>query len=174
MPDGAPVKCSRMATQDDIRREDFTCNRAPCGLRTPSQSASAAGTFPAMRIEHVAWQVADPVAVAKWYVQHLGFTVLRKLEASPLTHFLADETGRVVVEIYRNPAATIPDYPAMNPLLLHLAFVADDPEAQRDRLFKAGATLHEDLTTPAGDRLIMMRDPFGFAIQLCKRAKPMI
>jgi glyoxylase I family protein len=127
-----------------------------------------------MQVEHVAWQVADPVTVANWYIQHLGFKVLRKLEASPFTHFLADEAGRVVVEIYHNPAATIPDYRAMNPLLLHLAFVANDPEAERDRLSKAGATLHEDLKTAAGDRLIMMRDPFGFAIQLCKRAKPMI
>ena len=80
----------------------------------------------------------------------------------------------MVVEIYNNPAAPIPDYKTINPLLLHLAFVADDPETQRDRLIKAGATVHEDLKTPAGDRLIMMRDPFGFAIQLCKRFKPML
>jgi uncharacterized glyoxalase superfamily protein PhnB len=127
-----------------------------------------------MKIEHVAWQVQDPVAVANWYVKHLGFRVLRKLEKSPLTHFIADETGNVVVEIYNNPAATIPDYRATNPLHLHLAFVANDPDAERERLTKAGATLHEDLMTPVGDRLIMMRDPFGFAIQLCKRSIPMI
>ena len=127
-----------------------------------------------MQVEHVAWQVPDPLAVAQWYIQHLGFKVLRKLDASPFTHFIADESGRVVVEIYHNPAATIPDYKSMNPLLLHLAFVAENPEAERDRLTRAGATLHEDLKTPAGDRLIMMRDPFGFAIQLCKRAKTMI
>jgi uncharacterized glyoxalase superfamily protein PhnB len=127
-----------------------------------------------MKVEHVAWQVADPIQVAQWYIQHLGFRVLRKLEASPFTHFLADESGRVVVEIYNNPAASVPDYTKISPLHLHLAFVADDPEAQRDRLINAGATVFEDLKTPAGDRLIMMRDPFGFAIQLCKRFKPMI
>jgi catechol 2,3-dioxygenase-like lactoylglutathione lyase family enzyme len=127
-----------------------------------------------MKVEHVAWQVPDPVAVAHWYTQHLGFRVLRKLDESPFTHFLADTTGRVVVEVYYNPAALIPDYCSMSPLLLHLAFVAEDPEAERARLEAAGATLHEDLKTAAGDRLIMMRDPFGFAIQLCQRAKPMI
>src|SRR5262245_11130664 len=125
-----------------------------------------------MKVEHVAWQVADPVAVAQWYIQHLGFGVLRKLDASPFTHFIADETGRVVVEIYNNPAASIPDYKTINPLLLHLAFVADDPEAQRDRLIKAGATVHEDLKTPAGDRLIMMRDTFGFALQFYNSLHP--
>jgi hypothetical protein len=30
------------------------------------------------------------------------------------------------------------------------------------------------ITTAAGDNLIMMRDPFGFPIQLCKRAKAMM
>lgn len=25
-----------------------------------------------MKIEHVAWQVPDPVALADWYVEHLG------------------------------------------------------------------------------------------------------
>src|SRR5262245_31061309 len=111
-----------------------------------------------MQVEHVAWQVQDPVAVAQWYIQHLGFKILRKLEASPFTHFIADSSGRVVVEIYHNPAASIPDYKSASPLLLHLAFVANDPDAERDRLAKAGATMHEDLTTPVGDRLIMMRD----------------
>lgn len=126
-------------------------------------------------VEHVAWQVKDPNAVAKWYVEHLGFRVLRKLDASPFTHFIADAAGRVVVEIYNNPAATVPDYSAANPLHLHLAFAADDLLAERDRLLQAGARIAEDLiTTPAGDRLIMLRDPFGFAIQLCKRAKPMM
>ena len=28
-----------------------------------------------MKIEHVALQVSDPVALSRWYVQHLGLTV---------------------------------------------------------------------------------------------------
>src|SRR5262245_18742464 len=100
-----------------------------------------------MQVEHVAWQVKDPVAVAQWYVKYLGFRVLRKLDAAPFTHFIADSAGKVVVEIYHNPAASIPDYPAMSPLLLHLAFATNDPEAEQGRLTKAGAALHEDLKT---------------------------
>ncbi|HEY7088909.1 MAG TPA: VOC family protein [Tepidisphaeraceae bacterium] len=129
----------------------------------------------ALQVEHVAWQVQDPPAVAEWYVKHLGFRVLRKLDARPFTHFIADAAGHVVVEIYNNPAASVPDYPKANPLHLHLAFAAENLEAERDRLLKAGASIAEDMiVTPAGDRLIMLRDPFGFAIQLCKRAKPMM
>jgi glyoxylase I family protein len=128
-----------------------------------------------LHVEHIAWQIQDPPTVAKWYVEHLGFRILRKLEASPYTHFLADSAGRVVVEMYNNPAASVPDYPKLNPLHLHLAFAADNLEEERDRLLKAGATIAENMiTTPAGDKLIMLRDPWGFPVQLCKRVKPMI
>jgi catechol 2,3-dioxygenase-like lactoylglutathione lyase family enzyme len=127
------------------------------------------------QVEHVAWQVNDPPAVAKWYVDTLGFRVLRKMDAAPFTHFLVDAGGRVVMEIYHNPVASVPDYRSMNPLHLHLAFAVDQPEAARAKLLEAGATNHEDaIITPAGDKLIMLRDPFGFPIQLCKRAKPML
>jgi glyoxylase I family protein len=128
-----------------------------------------------LSVEHVAWQVQDPEAVAAWYGEHLGFRVVRKNNDPARTHFIADHSGRVLVEIYNNPGAGIPDYAKQHPLLLHLAFAADDPAGSRDALLKAGCTIAEDLRqTPAGDTLVMLRDPFGFAIQLCKRAKPMV
>ena len=49
-----------------------------------------------MDIEHLALNVPDPVGMAAWYVEHLGMRVLRKLDAAPFTHFLADGSGRVV------------------------------------------------------------------------------
>jgi glyoxylase I family protein len=131
---------------------------------------------PMLTVEHVAWQAQDPVAVADWYVKHLGFRVVRKNENDPArTHIIADAAAKCVVEIYNNPAASVLDYKDMHFLQLHLAFRVDDPAATRDQLLKAGCTVAEDVrTTPAGDTLCMMRDPFGFAIQLCKRAKPMM
>jgi uncharacterized glyoxalase superfamily protein PhnB len=128
-----------------------------------------------MQVEHIAWQVPEPVALAEWYVQHLGFKVVRRGKGPALAHFLADSSGRVVIEVYNNPLASIPDYPAMNPLLLHLAFAVPDLAETRDRLVKAGATVAEAIsTTHAGDDLAMLRDPWGFPIQLVKRAQPMI
>jgi glyoxylase I family protein len=126
-------------------------------------------------IEHVAWQVRDPAAVADWYVKNLNFRIVRHGDAESRTHFLADACGRVVVEIYNNPAAHVPDYPSIHFLQLHIAFTVDDPAATRDAMLAAGATIAEELrTTPAGDQLLMMRDPFGFAIQFVKRAKPLM
>lgn len=128
-----------------------------------------------MRLEHTAIQVSDPEAFAAWYVEHLGFSVKRKGDGPPYMHFLLDSSGSTLIEIYRNEAAAIPDYPAMHPLLLHLAFVSDDVEGDKARLLAAGATVAVDTeTTPAGDTLAMLRDPWGLAIQLCQRREPML
>lgn len=128
-----------------------------------------------MRLEHVAWQVDDPRAVAAWYTEQLGFTVRRKIDRSPYTHFIADASGAVLIELYHNPAVAVPDYRVMDPLLLHLAFVVTNLAAERDRLVAAGATVASEVTTTAaGDELLMLRDPWGFAVQLVTRAQPML
>ena len=46
-----------------------------------------------VKIEHTAYQVEDPVALARWYVAHLGMTVKRSQHTSPFGHFLADSAG---------------------------------------------------------------------------------
>ncbi len=58
----------------------------------------------------------------------------------------------------------------MDPLLLHVAFVSEDPDADKVALLAAGATFVTDLSLDDGSQLIMMRDPWGLAIQLCKRS----
>src|SRR5436190_1717947 len=80
------------------------------------------GGLPVLRLEHVALNVADPRAMADWYVAHLGMRVVRQVDGPPHTRFLADAAGATVVELYENPAARIPDYLGMDPLELHLAF----------------------------------------------------
>ncbi len=128
-----------------------------------------------MQVEHIAWQVPDPVALAAWYVEHLGFKVVRRGKGPALAHFLADSSGRVVIEVYNNPAASIPDYATMSPLHLHLAFAVSNVAESRDLLVKAGATIAEDVSiTHAGDEIAMLRDPWSFPIQFIKRAIPML
>lgn len=125
-----------------------------------------------MNIEHVALNVPDATAFADWYGKHLGMRVLRSLDVSPFTHFLADESGRTVIEVYTHTKAAVPDYFAMNPLILHIAFVSADVKGDCDRLVKAGATIAtEAAVTPAGDEMMFLRDPWGVALQLVKRAK---
>jgi len=128
-----------------------------------------------MKIEHFALQVSDPIAMADWYVKHLGCTLARSSGEPAHMRFLKDSSGSVMVELYRNPKVPVPDYAAMDPLLLHIAFLSENPAADRDRLIVAGARVVDDLvTTPLGDQLIMLRDPWHVALQLVWRATPML
>lgn len=128
-----------------------------------------------MKIEHAAYQVGDPVKVADWYVTHLGLTLKRVQDGPPFGRFLADDGDAVMLEFYYNPKAPLPDYHAIDPVVLHLAFWADDIAAERERLIAAGATPVGDIAAgPNGDRLAMLRDPWGFPVQLVTRAKRMI
>jgi glyoxylase I family protein len=125
-----------------------------------------------MMFEHFALNVADARAVAAWYVTNLGFTVVRSREDAPYTRFLADESGRVVVELYSNLSARITEFGAGHPLTFHLAVVTQAADEDRQRLESAGATFFVEDALPDGSRLIMMRDPWGMPLQLCQRAKP--
>src|SRR6266478_1648360 len=92
-----------------------------------------------MRIEHIALNVPDPVAAAEWYVRHLGMQVVRRVPGATQTHFVADHAGRVVLELYHQTKAPVPDYFAMDPMVLHIAFVVQDLATERQRLLAAGA-----------------------------------
>lgn len=127
-----------------------------------------------MKIEHIAFNVADPVAVAAWYVQHLGLQIARHIPHPTQVHFLVDDAGTTVLEIYCNPPSEVPDYAAMNPLLFHLAFASECPADDSARLMAAGATWVEEIKVPDGTHLVMLRDPWGLALQLCKRAVPLL
>jgi glyoxylase I family protein len=128
-----------------------------------------------MRIEHAGIQVKDPGAMADWYVANLNFTVRRSSDVPVPVRFIADAGGQVMLEVYRNPGIDVPDYSVMDPLLLHVAFVCDDVPGTVRRLVEAGAKL---ISAPEiklnGDELAMLRDPWGLAIQLCRRSSPMI
>ena len=127
-----------------------------------------------MKMEHVACNVAEPAAMADWYVQHLGMRIVRAADTPHCVRFVAAAGGSGMIEIYHNPAAPVPDYAAMDPLVLHLAFHSDDVDADCQRLVQAGATVVQaPLTSPAGDRLAMLRDPWQVALQLVHRDKPM-
>jgi glyoxylase I family protein len=144
----------------------------------PSAGASAARNAPTgnrVRLEHVALNVADPIKTAKWYVDNLGMKVMREGPAPINCRFLADGAGNMMLELYRNPPDAVPNYAAMDPLLLHVAFMVDDVAALRQKAIAAGATPVGDITTtPAGDQLTMLRDPWGLAIQFLHRADPML
>jgi len=128
-----------------------------------------------MRIEHVAFNVADPVAMAAWYEQHLGMRVVRAGPAPANARFLADAAGQGILEIYNNPPDQVPAYGSMDPLLFHIAFQVEDVETATQALLAAGCTtVSAPQTLANGDCFSMLRDPWGLALQPMKRAQPML
>ena len=128
-----------------------------------------------MKIEHFALQVPEPIAAADWYGRQFGFEVRRGADSPVPVRFLADSAGDVMLEIYYNPNAPLPDYASMDPLVMHVAFVSNDVAADRQRLINAGARPAGDIeTTPSGDEVAMLRDPWDVPIQLCRRKEPML
>ncbi|MFT3829295.1 MAG: VOC family protein [Opitutaceae bacterium] len=125
-----------------------------------------------MKFEHFALNVTDPRAMAAWYAQHVGFQILKANTTGSLAHFLGDETGRVCLELYHNPAAPVPNYADQPPLTFHFAVFSPDAKSLRAALVAAGATLLTEETTADGSVLCMLRDPWGVALQICQRAKP--
>ncbi len=127
-----------------------------------------------MQFEHFAINVPDAAAMAQWYVEHCRMRAVRALTEEPYTHFLADEGGRVVMEIYSNPSAPTMDFGAQDPLVFHFAFAVRDPVPLSQKLIAAGASLADDVTLDDGSHLIMLRDPWGVPLQLCERTTPMV
>jgi catechol 2,3-dioxygenase-like lactoylglutathione lyase family enzyme len=127
-----------------------------------------------MKIEHFALNVKEPLAMSDWYEKNLGLRAVKKSKEAPYMIFLADSSGRVMIEIYKNPPDQVPDYKNMDPLIMHIAFVSDDPVKDKDRLLQEGATLVSDEQLDDGSHLVMLRDPWGVPLQLCKRSSPML
>lgn len=128
-----------------------------------------------MKIEHLALNVPDALSLARWYVEHLGLTVKRRMMEEPWAHFLADDSGMIMLELYTNKAVEMPDYRNMQAANLHLAFVSDDLPADLSRLRSAGADTPEQTELmPNGDEVAMFRDPWNIPLQLVKRVQPMI
>ena len=128
-----------------------------------------------MKIEHVALNVPEPVQAAQWYAANLGMEIIKSSDQDPFIHFLADGTRQGVIEMYNNSQAPIPDYASMSPFLLHIAFSVDDIETKHAALLAAGGTAHGQIeTNEVGDRLAIVRDPWGVCIQLVQRKQPLL
>ena len=128
-----------------------------------------------IRLEHVASDVENPVAMAKWYCENLDMKSVRQGPAPVNMRFISDAGGNMMLELYHNPPDAVPDYASMDPLILHIAFMVDDVKGTCRKLVAAGATIATEITvTDSGDELAMLRDPWGVSIQFLKRANPML
>lgn len=123
-----------------------------------------------MVFEHFALNVADIEGVVNWYCTHLGLTINNKQKEPPFMTFLADSTGRVVIEFYKREDELVEDFKHRHPLTFHVAFVSENAEEDKQRLLNTGASFFEEIFKEDGSHLVMLRDPWGMPLQLCQRS----
>jgi glyoxylase I family protein len=132
-------------------------------------------SFSGMYPEHFAMNVADSRAKAKWYTDNLGMVVVRDGKAPTYGMFVGDAGKHMMYELYQQTQYPAVDFNTISHMSIHVAFMVDDVQTAKDALIKAGAKLVDDVTkTPAGDFVLMLRDPWGQPIQFVKRATPML
>jgi len=127
-----------------------------------------------MVFEHFALNVEHPIETANWYVENCEMKIVKGSDKPPFAHFMADKTGRLAVEIYKNDTAEIIDLKTKHPLEFHFAFMVKNAEVSKNKLLIAGASIEEELYLEDGSHLVMLRDPFGIPLQLCQRGVPMM
>ena len=87
-----------------------------------------------MIFEHFAINVPNPLEIAKWYTSYCEMKIVKSIAVPPFTHFLADSSGRSVIEIYSNLSVKIPDYNSLHPLEFHFAFKVKDISEMKEKL----------------------------------------
>ena len=141
-----------------------------CGNKCPFKSSGKG-----VRFEHIALNVEDPGAAAAWYRDNMGMKIVRAGEKFASKRFVSDAGGNMMFEFYYSEKAASSDWSAVDNHTLHIAFAVDDVQAVHDRLVAAGAKPDWEVETIGeGDVITIVRDPWGIAIQLLKRAKPML
>ncbi len=141
------------------------------------------------QIHHTSITVSDMDRSLAFYRDLLGMKVISELDrgggyASTVTgipdvhlRIVYVESGNYKIELieYLNPKGKPVDMSTANPGIAHLAFEVDDLDGMYKELGSAGVTFQsEPVEVPgggpnAGTRIVYMRDPDDFTIELIQR-----
>ena len=128
-------------------------------------------TMKNFEIEHIGIAVKEPVKMANWYQEALGFNIKFSAEDDEkAVAFLTDGGGRVMLELGKLPDVLPLAEGLSHHLQLHIALKSDDPEKDAEYLVSMGARFIErcPIRRP-GENLIVLSDPWGNTLQLVKR-----
>lgn len=150
----------------------------PAYAQSSHNSTGANTTAPSSvmaRFEHIAFNVPDPVAMAAWYAKHLGMKIMRSGPAPTFTTFVADSGLRMMMELTHDARFPLFEPAKIHFTSIHLAFITPDMGRTQTELVSAGATVVDSLRkNPTGDEVLVLRDPWGLAIQFIRRVEPML
>ena len=122
-------------------------------------------------IEHTAIATPDPMKLARWYVEHLGF-VINWQPPNTTTVFVKAPDG-AMLEFIESPTALAGVAAMREPGLRHLAIAVSDFDAVYRRLFAAGVQFLGAPETHNGNSLAFFTDCDGNILHLLHREKPL-
>jgi len=124
-----------------------------------------------MRVSLVSILVDDPVKAHKFYTKVLGFKS-KRFEPEALLAIVSSPDGALSTDILLEPRGEgfakdfqTTAYESDMPVII---FGADDPEAEMERLGRAGVVLRPDLANPEWEMEHLFEDTCGNIIMLQK------
>ena len=122
-------------------------------------------------IEHIGISVKEPIKMANWYQETLGFDIKFWAEDDEkAVAFITDGGDRTMLELGKLPDVLPLAEGLSHHLQLHIALKSDDPDKDAEFLVSKGARFIEKCPiTRQGENLIVLSDPWGNTLQLAKR-----
>jgi catechol-2,3-dioxygenase len=122
-------------------------------------------------IEHIGICVDEPIEMANWYQDTLGFNIkfCAKFNEKGVA-FITDGSNRVMLELGKIPGVSPLAGRLNHHLQLHIALRSEDPDQDAQYLVSKGASFIEKCPIKRpGENLIVLSDPWGNTIQLARR-----
>ena len=122
-----------------------------------------------MKPEHIGIYASDSETLSKWYIDKLGFSIIRTLgkEGRPTIYFLEAEGG-VVVEIL--PTSGDRSERKLNePGFSHIGILVDDFDKAVSSLESKGISVHDARKTSNGWTIGYFEDPEGNSLEIVYR-----
>jgi len=124
-----------------------------------------------MNAEHIGLYAANTVELSKWYIEKLGFKVVRTLEKEgrPPIYFLKGEEG-LTLEILPTTSPRA-DRQLSDPGYSHIGLVVDDFDQVVSALQAKGIAVQDVRTTTNGWTIGYFNDPEGNRLEMIYRPK---
>jgi glyoxylase I family protein len=119
-------------------------------------------------LEHTAIASPDPLRLAQWYVDHLGFHINFEYSGN---YFVKAPNG-TMLEIIPSEGERAPQK-MKDPGIRHLAIAVDDFDAAQQDLKAKSVNFLTDVINTQGNRLLFFADADGNILHLIQREKPL-
>jgi len=122
-----------------------------------------------MNAEHIGVYARDSVSLSQWYIDKLGFTVVRTLEKEgrPPIFFLKGEKGMVIEILPTTSNRTTREL--SDPGYSHIGLVVDDLDLALTSLQSKGVSLYDVRKTSNGWTIGYFNDPEGNRLEIIHR-----